>query len=334
MHFHCIGVRRSRVVPGPRCWNLAGLPTWSTAPAQSSLWSSNPHHSCQVQVRAHRKLLSVLMVPINDWKQFFRTFFSVTHNMRVLTPRYTDYIGGRFELLHENVIVTIVENDRPGQSWTAHQNQVVVDSTVAFVGGISLFFGQFERLVDTPMSHLNAPNKCGKQSDPLPAPAEQRPFQQGQSQFQYPLSDVAERFFPGSSYVNPQESGGMHTLHLLEWPFFSQGIFSDSHARLCTPRLPNSHVMVAVIGQAAEDVARSFITVWNSQELNFRSTIEGEPPARLIRLAPVNMPSMRPEMYVFCCHNLVRACQHCWLAIGRLCGNIGIAKSRDRAQLL
>lgn len=200
------------------------------------------------------------------------------------------------------MIVTVVENDRPGQSWTAHQNQVVVDSTVAFVGGISLFFGQFERLSDTPLSHLNAPNKCGKQQqDASPEPAEQRPFQQGQSHFQYPLSDVAERFFPGASYVNPQESGGMHTLHLLEWPFFSQGIFSDVHARLCTPRLPNSHVMVALIGQAAEDVARSFVTVWNSQPLNFRSNVVGEPSARLIRLAPVNMPSMRPEMYVYCC---------------------------------
>lgn len=48
----------------------------------------------------------------------------------------------------------------------------------------------------------------------------------------------------GASYINPTESGGFHLVHVLEWPFYSQGIFSDINARRCTPRLPNNHTMV------------------------------------------------------------------------------------------
>jgi len=191
--------------------------------------------------------------------------------------KFVEYVSTRLELLHENVEVVLRGPDRIGSTWSLHQNAVVIDSTVSFVGGIPFEAGQCERVRDPPDDDAMAGNSG---------------LLLGHTPYRYPLSDTTEWAFPGSSYVNPLETDGMHRGHLVEWPFYSQGIFSDAEARTCTERMPNSQIMVAVLGEAAEDLARTFITMWNSLPENFKREESGDISQRLIRTLPVNMPNV------------------------------------------
>jgi phospholipase D1/2 len=92
--------------------------------------------------------------------------------------------------------------------------------------------------------------------------------------------------------VNPTENGGLYPLHLLEWPFFSQGIFSDINARKCTPRLPNCQVMIAVLGSVATDLARTFVCQWNACPLNQKPDEPGTISQRMIFDLPTVIPGM------------------------------------------
>jgi len=102
--------------------------------------------------------------------------------------KFVEYVSTRLELLHENVEVVLRGPDRIGSTWSLHQNAVVIDSTVSFVGGIPFEAGQCERVRDPPDDDAMAGN-----SDLL----------LGHTPYRYPLSDTTEWAFPGSSYAQP-----------------------------------------------------------------------------------------------------------------------------------
>jgi phospholipase D1/2 len=74
----------------------------------------------------------------------------------------------------------------------------------------------------------------------------------------HPLSDANEETWIGSDYYNPDvaEVPGPKTAH---------GVYLDHLDRSTTPRMPWHDVMVSVDGFAAEDVASTFVSLWNFQ---------------------------------------------------------------------
>uniref|UniRef100_A0AAY4APC5 phospholipase D n=1 Tax=Denticeps clupeoides TaxID=299321 RepID=A0AAY4APC5_9TELE len=123
--------------------------------------------------------------------------------------------------------------------WAHHEKIVVIDQSVAFVGGIDLAYGRWDdrehRLTDVGSpSHRQKPRLCSLQTG------------------------VGElmgntRFWHGKDYCNFVYKDWVQ----LEKPF------DDFIDRYTTPRMPWHDIASVVHGKAARDVARHFIQRWN-----------------------------------------------------------------------
>uniref|UniRef100_A0A4W6G0D6 Phospholipase n=1 Tax=Lates calcarifer TaxID=8187 RepID=A0A4W6G0D6_LATCA len=126
--------------------------------------------------------------------------------------------------------------------WAHHEKIIVIDQSVAFVGGIDLAYGRWDdkehRLTDVgsvTLSHLEPPR---------PTAAAPRLF--GNT-----------RFWHGKDYCNFVHKDWIQ----LDKPFDD---FIDRHT---TPRMPWHDIASVVHGKAARDVARHFIQRWNFTKL-------------------------------------------------------------------
>ncbi|KAM3823440.1 phospholipase D2 isoform 2-T3 [Vipera latastei] len=127
--------------------------------------------------------------------------------------------------------------------WAHHEKLVVVDQSVAFLGGLDLAYGRWDtseyRLTD-----LEGENIQGAKGGGLPSgPGEEAPV------------DLATNrlLWLGKDYGN---------LIAKDWIKLDKP-FEDFIDRFQTPRMPWRDVGVAVHGVAARDVARHFIQRWN-----------------------------------------------------------------------
>uniref|UniRef100_A0A7N8X9H3 Phospholipase n=1 Tax=Mastacembelus armatus TaxID=205130 RepID=A0A7N8X9H3_9TELE len=130
--------------------------------------------------------------------------------------------------------------------WAHHEKIVVIDQSVAFVGGIDLAYGRWDdrehRLTDigsVTLSHLEQVSQSDTNTRP------------------YFLLFGNARFWHGKDYCNFVHKDWIQ----LDKPFDD---FIDRHT---TPRMPWHDIASVVHGKAARDVARHFIQRWNFTKL-------------------------------------------------------------------
>uniref|UniRef100_A0A673B706 Phospholipase n=1 Tax=Sphaeramia orbicularis TaxID=375764 RepID=A0A673B706_9TELE len=125
--------------------------------------------------------------------------------------------------------------------WAHHEKIVVIDQSVAFVGGIDLAYGRWDdrehRLTD--VGSVTASDAAGR---PASACTDTLGELQGNT-----------RFWHGKDYCNFVYKDWIQ----LEKPF------DDFIDRYTTPRMPWHDIASVVHGRAARDVARHFIQRWN-----------------------------------------------------------------------
>jgi phospholipase D1/2 len=130
--------------------------------------------------------------------------------------------------------------------WAHHEKIIVIDQTLAFVGGIDLAFGRWD-------------NECHKVSDDLQAPPQH-------------ISELASAtvagLVGGSQPVEETDDGEEVHQKWVGKDFFNPFIedakdlhepFADQFDRSKQPRMPWHDIASAVYGPAARDVARHFI---------------------------------------------------------------------------
>uniref|UniRef100_A0A8B9ZPL0 phospholipase D n=1 Tax=Anas zonorhyncha TaxID=75864 RepID=A0A8B9ZPL0_9AVES len=126
--------------------------------------------------------------------------------------------------------------------WAHHEKLVIVDQSVAFVGGIDLAYGRWDddehRLTDVGTCPIHPIGACRGSDSPAP------PGLSLHSCFP---------FWHGKDYCN---------FVFKDWVQLDKP-FADFIDRYTTPRMPWHDISSVVHGKAARDVARHFIQRWN-----------------------------------------------------------------------
>uniref|UniRef100_A0A672QI48 Phospholipase n=1 Tax=Sinocyclocheilus grahami TaxID=75366 RepID=A0A672QI48_SINGR len=164
----------------------------------------------------------------------------------------SEYSKRTLHQLHPNIKV-MRHPDHVSSSvylWAHHEKIVVIDQSVAFVGGIDLAYGRWDdlehRLTD-----------IGSVTRTLPVSAEVWDI----SYFDVIGLMGNTRFWHGKDYCNFVHKDWVQ----LDKPFDD---FIDRHI---TPRMPWHDIASVVHGKAARDVARHFIQRWNFTKPKYRS---------------------------------------------------------------
>lgn len=137
--------------------------------------------------------------------------------------------------------------------WAHHEKMVVIDQSVAFLGGLDLAYGRWDnhdyQLTDVP-AHCFQSLHAEQQTSMEEASCN------GVSQLlsaAYPPLDENQQLWLGKDYSN---------LILKDWVQLDKP-FEDFIDRSKNPRMPWRDIGVVVHGTAARDVARHFIQRWN-----------------------------------------------------------------------
>uniref|UniRef100_A0A672HI33 Phospholipase n=1 Tax=Salarias fasciatus TaxID=181472 RepID=A0A672HI33_SALFA len=158
--------------------------------------------------------------------------------------------------------------------WAHHEKIIVVDQSVAFVGGIDLAYGRWDdrehRLTDVgsvTLSHLDVPLSSfdgGTPSNETHGGNRskvtcEKPRNQSVHSLRTGVGELFgnTRFWHGKDYCNFVHKDWIQ----LDKPFDD---FIDRHT---TPRMPWHDIASVVHGKAARDVARHFIQRWNFTKL-------------------------------------------------------------------
>uniref|UniRef100_A0A7N6B314 phospholipase D n=1 Tax=Anabas testudineus TaxID=64144 RepID=A0A7N6B314_ANATE len=132
--------------------------------------------------------------------------------------------------------------------WAHHEKIVVIDQSVAFVGGIDLAYGRWDdrehRLTDVGSVTRSSNGRGTPPNEPVDLPN----LKTGVGELQ-----GNTRFWHGKDYCNFVYKDWIQ----LEKPF------DDFIDRYTTPRMPWHDIASVVHGRAARDVARHFIQRWN-----------------------------------------------------------------------
>ncbi|XP_043539599.1 phospholipase D1-like [Chiloscyllium plagiosum] len=147
--------------------------------------------------------------------------------------------------------------------WAHHEKLVVIDQSLAFLGGLDLAYGRWDDQ-DYRLTDLEAP-----QSQPVCNHSEEERLEEPEEEKGIPLEEVKEwrsrcradstdcnaagQFWLGKDYCNFIQKDWVE----LDKPF------EDFIDRSATPRMPWRDIGVVVHGGAARDVARHFIQRWN-----------------------------------------------------------------------
>uniref|UniRef100_A0AAR2KE38 Phospholipase n=1 Tax=Pygocentrus nattereri TaxID=42514 RepID=A0AAR2KE38_PYGNA len=228
--------------------------------------------------------------------------------------------------LHSNIMVIRHPDHVPSTAllWAHHEKSVVIDQSLAFLGGIDLAYGRWDdyqhRLTDVG-SVRRSPQPSTTHPGQVASPSllmyfqslhsfqhADRTLNESYSQniffcfrvlFFFCIADTSSlrshisstelcgetRFWHGKDYCN---------FILKDWVKLNKP-FDDFIDRYKTPRMPWHDIGVAVHGKAARDIARHFIQRWNFTKLvKKRSGATGYPclmPKSLS--APSELPEMR-----------------------------------------
>uniref|UniRef100_A0A4W3J0T4 Phospholipase n=1 Tax=Callorhinchus milii TaxID=7868 RepID=A0A4W3J0T4_CALMI len=176
----------------------------------------------------------------------------------------SDYSKRTLTSLHSNITV-MRHPDHVSSTvllWAHHEKLVVIDQSVAFLGGIDLAYGRFDdheyRLTDLEnpdqVDHKSEAGKTQQVRSGGGRHQESEDFSNEKPKEHLLIPDQTnQKFWLGKDYCN---------FILKDWVQLDKP-FEDFIDRCTTPRMPWRDIGVVVHGGAARDVARHFIQRWN-----------------------------------------------------------------------
>uniref|UniRef100_A0A671SWK0 Phospholipase n=1 Tax=Sinocyclocheilus anshuiensis TaxID=1608454 RepID=A0A671SWK0_9TELE len=173
-------------------------------------------------------------------QQGVKIFVLLFKEVEVVMGLNSEYTKKTLMGLHPNIRVIRHPDHMPSTAllWAHHEKLVVIDQSLAFLGGIDLAYGRWDdsqhRLTDV------GSVRRSPQHSPALSP-----------------SLTHTRFWHGKDYCN---------FILKDWVKLNKP-FDDFIDRYKTPRMPWHDIGVLVHGKAARDIARHFIQRWNFTKL-------------------------------------------------------------------
>ncbi|XP_048380134.1 phospholipase D2 [Stegostoma tigrinum] len=173
----------------------------------------------------------------------------------------SEYSKRTLTVLHSNITV-MRHPDHVSSTvllWAHHEKLVVVDQSLAFLGGLDLAYGRWDdqeyRLTDLENHLVHNHGVEEHHEEPLDGKGVPLEVKECHSRCQADSADcnIAGQFWLGKDYCNFIQKDWVE----LDKPF------EDFIDRSVTPRMPWRDVGVVVHGGAARDVARHFIQRWN-----------------------------------------------------------------------
>lgn len=162
-----------------------------------------------------------------------KIFVIVYRNIESAVPIDSQYTKFSLLDLHPNVFVQRSPNQFRQNTffWAHHEKLVIVDHTIAFVGGIDLCFGRW----DTPQHTLVDDKPTGFEPSDQPKDADHC------------------QLWPGKDYSNPR----VQDFYALNKPY------EEMYDRQRVARMPWHDISMQVVGQPARDLTRHFVQRWN-----------------------------------------------------------------------
>ncbi|XP_048476090.1 phospholipase D2-like isoform X1 [Rhincodon typus] len=173
----------------------------------------------------------------------------------------SEYSKRTLTALHSNITV-MRHPDHVSSTvllWAHHEKLVVVDQSLAFLGGLDLAYGRWDdqeyRLTDLESHLVHNHSEEEHHEEPLDVKGIPLEVKECHSRCRADSTDcnIAEQFWLGKDYCNFIQK---------DWVALDKP-FEDFIDRSVTPRMPWRDVGVVVHGGAARDVARHFIQRWN-----------------------------------------------------------------------
>jgi phospholipase D1/2 len=166
-------------------------------------------------------------------EQGVKVFVIVYRNVESAIPIDSQYTKFSLLDLHPNVFVQRSPNQFRQNTffWAHHEKLVIVDHTLAFVGGVDLCFGRW----DTPQHTVVDDKSTGFEASDLPKDADHC------------------QLWPGKDYSNPR----VQDFFALSKPY------EEMYDRSVVPRMPWHDISMQVVGQPARDLTRHFVQRWN-----------------------------------------------------------------------
>lgn len=162
-----------------------------------------------------------------------KIFVIVYRNIESAIPIDSQYTKFSLLDLHPNIFVQRSPNQFRQNTffWAHHEKLVIVDHTLAFVGGLDLCFGRW----DTPQHTLVDDKPTGFEPSDQPKDADHC------------------QLWPGKDYSNPR----IQDFYALNKPY------EEMYNRQLVARMPWHDISMQVVGQPARDLTRHFVQRWN-----------------------------------------------------------------------
>ncbi|KAI9887168.1 MAG: Phospholipase D1 [Watsoniomyces obsoletus] len=162
-----------------------------------------------------------------------KIFVILYRNINSAIPIDSSYTKFSLLDLHPNIYVQRSPNQFRQNTffWAHHEKILIVDHTVAFVGGIDLCFGRW----DTPNHDVCDDKLTGFEQSDQPKDADHC------------------QSWPGKDYSNPR----VQDFYALDKPY------EEMYDRTNVPRMPWHDISMQVVGQPARDLTRHFVQRWN-----------------------------------------------------------------------
>lgn len=162
-----------------------------------------------------------------------KIFVIVYRNIESAIPIDSQYTKFSLLDLHPNIFVQRSPNQFRQNTffWAHHEKLVIVDHTLAFVGGLDLCFGRW----DTPQHTLVDDKPTGFEPSEQPKDADHC------------------QLWPGKDYSNPR----IQDFYALNKPY------EEMYDRQQVARMPWHDISMQIVGQPARDLTRHFVQRWN-----------------------------------------------------------------------
>uniref|UniRef100_A0A8C1DWJ7 Phospholipase n=1 Tax=Cyprinus carpio carpio TaxID=630221 RepID=A0A8C1DWJ7_CYPCA len=210
-------------------------------------------------------------------QQGVKIFVLLYKEVEVVMGLNSEYTKKTLMGLHSNIRVIRHPDHMPSTAllWAHHEKLVVIDQSLAFLGGIDLAYGRWDdsqhRLTDV------GSVRRSPQHSPALSPSLTHVRQPHQEDFLFIYFFLIFQKHLGSlrSYIGSTElCGETRFWHgkdycnfiLKDWVKLNKP-FDDFIDRYKTPRMPWHDIGVLVHGKAARDIARHFIQRWNFTKL-------------------------------------------------------------------
>uniref|UniRef100_A0A673K454 phospholipase D n=1 Tax=Sinocyclocheilus rhinocerous TaxID=307959 RepID=A0A673K454_9TELE len=228
-----------------------------------------------------------------------KIFVLLYKEVEVVMGLNSEYTKKTLMGLHSNIRVIRHPDHMPSTAllWAHHEKLVVIDQSLAFLGGIDLTYGRWDDS-QHPLTDVGSVRRSPQHSPALsPSLTHVRPPHQDKDYCNFILKDWVKLNKP----------------------------FDDFIDRYKTPRMPWHDIGVLVHGKAARDIARHFIQRWNFTKV-LRSVCQWSIGTKVHEEAYAWSSVQSKSIYLFfflgyvCMYLCLSAVADCWIKYNCFCG--------------